>query len=329
MPTPDHEQLVRSGDLRRWRSDNPKVQLNLDDIDLAGLKLDLSGCQIAPASLRRARLARIDLRGADLNGVDLAGALLARADLRKADLRYSNLHDADLSNCDLRQCDFEGANLAQCNLTHTDLSAANFSKSTLTGANLFNAYWTSPPESIETACVHEHVTDHILRSDTCEWRRLDRLFGASYSVLILVPLLIFVIAGINAYVIEPLHSLAQHVLSVQGETLPSWATKAAEIAASVEPLSAPHNSVLLLCSATLLAIASTLFATQCPSRVKEFTRDYWCDVLGNELLQYTCFSWRYTPVRITSAACYLLGGAGALWVLATKLYYAIQFILEH
>ena len=79
----------------------------------------------------------------------------------------------------------------------------------------------------------------------------------------------------------------------------------------------------------LLAMGSTLFTFFCPSRIKEFSRDQWCDQLGRSLLHYWPFAWEYRWIRFLCAACYALGGAGALWVIGTKVWHTAQFILKH
>jgi hypothetical protein len=66
-----------------------------------------------------------------------------------------------------------------------------------------------------------------------------------------------------------------------------------------------------------------------PSRLKEFSRDQWCDQLGRSLLHYWPFAWKHRSIRLTCAACYALGGVGALWVLGTKVGKTALFILQH
>jgi hypothetical protein len=86
---------------------------------------------------------------------------------------------------------------------------------------------------------------------------------------------------------------------------------------------------VLLVSTVLLAIASTLYTWRCPSRIKEFSRDQWCDQLGRSLLHYWPMAWKERGVRLFCAACYLLGGGGALWVLGNKVVETAQFIVKH
>jgi hypothetical protein len=85
----------------------------------------------------------------------------------------------------------------------------------------------------------------------------------------------------------------------------------------------------LLISTGLLAVASTLYTFFAPSRIKEFSRDQWCDQLGRPLLHYWPLAWKHRYIRLICAACYALGGGGALWVLGTKVGHTGWFIWRH
>jgi hypothetical protein len=80
------------------------------------------------------------------------------------------------------------------------------------------------------------------------------------------------------------------------------------------PRRIPSLSFVFLLSTGLLAAGSTLYTLFCPSRVKEFSRDQWCDQLGRSLLHYWPLAWKHRYIRPACAACYALGGAGAFWV---------------
>ena len=69
-------------------------------------------------------------------------------------------------------------------------------------------------------------------------------------------------------------------------------------------------SLVLLVSTVLLAIASTLYTFFSPSRIKEFSRDQWCDQLGRSLLHYWPLAWQHRWMRLICFACYTLGGIG-------------------
>jgi hypothetical protein len=136
------------------------------------------------------------------------------------------------------------------------------------------------------------------------------LFGASYTALILIPIIFYGLALYN-----------DRVTLVR-----AWAE---QVMAQPEHLLHRLASLLLLASTILLAMGSTFYTFFCPSRIKEFSRDQWCDQLGHSLLHYWPLAWRYRYVRLLCAACYALGGAGALWVIGTKVWRVLLFILKY
>jgi uncharacterized protein YjbI with pentapeptide repeats len=93
----------------KWRTENPKIDVDLN---------------------------RADLRGAHLIGANLSRAGLRYANLSGADLRRANLTEANLYDADLRQADLEGANLTLADLSGADLSIADLSYANLSGADL-------------------------------------------------------------------------------------------------------------------------------------------------------------------------------------------------
>ena len=90
----------------------------------------------------------------------------------------------------------------------------------------------------------------------------------------------------------------------------------------------PHAEVLALEAAGERAAGSTLYTFFCPSRIKEFSHDQWCDQLGRSLLHYWAFAWKHRYIRLACAACYVLGGAIALWVIGTFIVLAVAAIAE-
>ena len=70
----------------------------------------------------------------------------------------------------------------------------------------------------------------------------------------------------------------------------------------------PNQSMLIIFSTVLLASGATLYTFFCPSRVKEFSRDQWCDQLGRHLIHYWPLAWKWRYVRVVCALCYFFGG---------------------
>ena len=111
--------------------------------------LDLSGADLAFASLTNANLVgicleRTDLANANLAGADLRGTTLSGANLTHADLTGANLSQALLDSAVLRMASLAGANLIGANLLNADargaiLPNADLRGANVTGANLSNA----------------------------------------------------------------------------------------------------------------------------------------------------------------------------------------------
>jgi hypothetical protein len=151
------------------------------------------------------------------------------------------------------------------------------------------------------------------------------LFGASYTALILIPILFYGLALYNDQV-ALIRAWAEQVMT-QPDHL--FSRLASLTLAHIHPRPIPQQSLLLLVSTILLAVGSTLYTFFCPSRVKEFSRDQWCDQLGRSLLHYWPLAWKHRTIRLVCAACYAIGGLGALWVLGTKVWRVLLFILKY
>jgi hypothetical protein len=58
-------------------------------------------------------------------------------------------------------------------------------------------------------------------------------------------------------------------------------------------------------------------------------KNQWCDQLGCSLVYYWSLAWKHRIIRLVYAGCYTLGGAGALWVIGTKVWRVLLFILKY
>lgn len=108
----------------RWRHDNPKIRIDMQEANLEGV--DLIGFNLSEASLIGAKL-----KGAYLNGANLYHADFVRADLRNANLTQTNLSWAHLTRANL-----SGANLSGSDLLVTEFVETNLSEANLSGARL-------------------------------------------------------------------------------------------------------------------------------------------------------------------------------------------------
>lgn len=148
---------------REWRSARLS-RLDLTGIQLAGASIqqshlegcDLSGADMAEALLQGTQLDQADLSGADLSRAklyesdllkaDLSGATFVGADLRGSDIGQSNAADAKFVSANmmatrlvltvLTNADLRLANLVEADLSLADLTSANLFRANLTDANL-------------------------------------------------------------------------------------------------------------------------------------------------------------------------------------------------
>ncbi|MBD2744094.1 pentapeptide repeat-containing protein [Coleofasciculus sp. FACHB-1120] len=96
-------------------------------------------------------LSGANLAGASLNGADLSEAKLIKANLKGAELRNAKLNQANLAGVSLSSADLRGASLAEVQSSWSDcadfkdanLSQANLSKANLGCASLYNANLSS------------------------------------------------------------------------------------------------------------------------------------------------------------------------------------------
>jgi uncharacterized protein YjbI with pentapeptide repeats len=154
MPNLDHVVNLKKGRYtwKKWREDNPGVEIdlsgaNLTQASLDGLNLsgaDLSYSLLSHASLRHADLSYANLKNAKLTRADLSAADLCRANLSGANLKnvqhdIANLREANLTRANLEDSGFWQANLRQANLKNARLSGAAFDEADLTGADLRGA----------------------------------------------------------------------------------------------------------------------------------------------------------------------------------------------
>jgi hypothetical protein len=144
------------------------------------------------------------------------------------------------------------------------------------------------------------------------------VFGASYSALILIPAYLYALEVYNEKV-----KVAR--AWIDASVLPARASEAILAHLHEEPI--PSRWGLLLISAVSLAAASTIYALACPSRIKSFSRDQWCDEHRHSLVHYWDDAWKLRWLRLVCAAMYVLGGLGALYVLFTKLWCAGAILL--
>jgi uncharacterized protein YjbI with pentapeptide repeats len=283
-------------------------------------KVRLPGAQLQKATLRSARFYTCDLQGADLSGVDGEGA---RFD-------HSNLTRAKLRNARLTGADFTGAELARADISHADFYEAN-----LAGARTEQIEGAPRARNLASTRIAGGQVQYFDSAVLSHWDRLDwekvriagrlPLFGASYSVLIAIPLFFYALEIYNDKV-ELIRGWAKRELSGAGTTDYHMAQMVLQ---RLHPLPPPALSELLLVSTLLLASGASIYAIACPSRVKEFSRDQWKYQLGLSEVHYMAAAWSGKPWRLAALAFYILGGFGAAIVLGSKLVNVAMFIVSN
>jgi len=162
-----------------------------------------------------------------------------------------------------------------------------------------------------------------------DWERLRAagrlpLFGVSYTALLLIPPFFFGLGLYNDKIVL-LREWAKRIERQNGE----HQALAALILERLHTIPLPADALLTLGATVLLALASTLYAIACPSRIKEFSRDQWCDQLGHSTFTYWPLAWRFRWIRVATAAFYLVGGLGAMWVISRKMWHVALFIWRY
>jgi uncharacterized protein YjbI with pentapeptide repeats len=306
----------------------------------------LAHCNIAGAHLRG-----LDISGADFSGQELTGTDFSGSAFRSCNFSNSNLSRASFRNCKLEQTCFKAANLSNADLMFADLTDAvlidaqlrqaqlneailNHAK--VAGADFFEASlkFNSMEGLVGVFYARNLLTTRIdlevqyfptvvrsLPERWVDWERIRvfgrlPLFGASYTGLILIPLYVYLLDIYNQKI----------------EAMRVWIGRSADgsTAAAVlphlhrEPI--PDRFSVLFWSTIFLAIASTMYALLCPSRVKEFSRDQWRYQLGHSLVHYWPEAWKYRPARLLCASLYLAGGLGVIYVFFFKLL-GVAYIL--
>ena len=138
----EHVEIVKSGQIDEWRTDNPGARLDLSGADLSGADLfraNLREADLSAANLSGSDLSDANLSGSDLSGANLSGAALFDADLTGADLSGANLSGATMLEAKLIQANLSGSDLSGANLSGAALYDSDLTKADLSGANLFEA----------------------------------------------------------------------------------------------------------------------------------------------------------------------------------------------
>lgn len=281
-------------------------------------------CNLEKAHLKTGGLNNIQFSAcgftkSNLSNIDFSGVILTGSNFTD-----SNLKGVNFSNANLQHSIFDNSDLESVNFYETDISLVNFknAKNLAKAKNLDKAHVSiSSPGNVKYLeyCIRKFPEKY------CDWEILRifgkmPLFGASYTALVLIPLFFYFLAIYNDK-IDIIKIWAKQSLSINHSD-----PLALLLIERLHPLSVPSLSLWLLLGTLCLAIASTIYALFCPSRIKEFSSDQWTDQLGHSLVHYWALSWKYRKTRLICLCFYIIGGIGVLWVIGNKVFNSAFFI---
>lgn len=257
---------------------------------------------------------------------DLSGLNFSSCELSSNDFSGSNLKGVNFSNADLRESIFDNSNLSGVDFYEANITLANFknARGLVKTINFDKAHVDKEEGNVKyfDYCVRDW------QEEWCDWEKLRifgklPLFGASYATLIFIPLFFYFLAIYNDKV-----DIVK-VWAKQSLTINHSDPLALLLIDRLHPLLVSNLSLVLLLSTLCLAIASSIYALVCPSRIKEFSKDQWTDQLGHSLVHYWALSWKYRKTRLTCLFFYVSGGIGVLWVIGNKVFNAAVFIFNN
>ncbi|MFO0822619.1 MAG: pentapeptide repeat-containing protein [Gemmataceae bacterium] len=270
------------------------------------------------------RTLQLDGLSTELRGRDFTGWVLSQVDFSGSDLSGASFDGASVTNSTFRDAKLTRVKFGSVTLTACDLSGADFTEAVCRGGEwrqLKGLHRATGLETMNVAADPRYLdgSERPWLDRWCDWEQLRTfgrmpLFGLSYSVLILIPSYLYLLAWYN-HQVDRLHSL-----NTPGDLA---------ILQQLHKLPMPSRSLILLISTLMLALASTLYTLFCPSRIREFTKDVWCDQLNRSLLNYWPLAWQSRTLRAICGFCYTVGGLGALFVLIEKLADAARYIWEY
>jgi uncharacterized protein YjbI with pentapeptide repeats len=303
----------------------------LTNRDFSGL--DFSHRDLSRINFGSSDLMDADFTGAKMHGVTFANAKLQGAKLINCDLTRANLSAADLNNAKLMYASFSRAILDRAILAEADISGADFFEAQLNLVSFKLARGVPKAQHLLTTKISSDVQyfSTVIRElpeRLLDWEKIRvagrlPLFGASYAGLIVIPTYVYILQIYNQNVEAARTWISAHTAT---NGLSEAATE--RILTHLHTEHTPDSFFLLFISTIALAIAATIYAIACPSRVKEFSRDQWCDQFGHSLVHYWPDAWKGRWLRLVCAFLYITGGIGAGYVLIQKLYY-VGMLLYH
>jgi len=292
--------------------------------------------KLVRARLCRARLADSNCQDVVADDADLIGAYISGitsfANAKLIGTRFSHAHmEGDFANADFRRAKLISANLSHARLLGACIENASFAGADLTKADLAcvkGAHCATGLQMTKASNVDNfEICERPWQEQYCDWERLRTfgrlpLFGASYTILLLIPFFFYCIDFYN----QKIDLARDWATRVHDSTGPPVDHLADTVRDRLHHVPIPSSSLLLLLSTASLAVASTIYALWCPSRVREFSRDQWCDELGKPLIHYWPYCWKHRWLRLAAFALYIVGGICGAIVVVQKVWWVAGFI---
>lgn len=288
------------------------------------------------STFSRSNLNQCNLRHVSFKGCDLSRARLQIADCSGACFDDANLDEAvfsesDLSECSLQRSSLKGTSLEAARLDRANLEGASLIETNVSGASFDGVIGLTRclgletvrtgatlPRYLDTAVVP--IIDRILSWDRLRVVGRLPLFGVSYSALVLMPFLFYLLEMFNSRI----NQIRRVASSMSPDSASGHLARTLVEHLHTEPV--PRLSFVLFVCTIVLATGATIYSILCPARIKEFSKDQWQDQLDRSLILYLPFSWKHRGARLACAACYTVGGGGVLFVLLTKIFGALVYL---
>jgi uncharacterized protein YjbI with pentapeptide repeats len=205
--------------------------------------------------------------------------------------------DANLTNASLIGVKLVRAVLSNATLANANIESADFHETTIECTS-FELVKGAPnalrllTTKISSDVLYFSTVARAAPERYLDWERIRiagrlPLFGVPYAGLIVIPAYVYFLEIYNQN-IQAARTWISTNASLNG--ISDQAAKAILNHLNIQPI--PESFFLLFVSTIALAIAATIYGVACPSRIKEFSRNQWCDELGHSLVHYWPEAWK-------------------------------------
>lgn len=283
------------------------------------------------ASFRGAKFVNCKVENSNFIGADFSNATMIDSIWNLSNFTDADLHCANVQGSRFEQCKI-GSTFAW-GLSKTESAFFKDLEVTTMPSWRFEKYKVSSSsggQTIEFRQYKRRLKNNAMR--ILYWSSIRTvgklpLFKISSTAIISIPILLYLRAQWNRFVngsvemikeSDPLPETADNSWLVWHRNL---VEKVSALGTDLQ-LAIPTDSLLLLVSIGLLAMASSLYMLFCPPRIKEFSLEQWCDQFGHDAIQYVPRAWTRPMIRWLTALLYASGGVLVLVYLSKKIWAA-------